>query len=107
MVEKKWFDALDGEDIHVYTLSNDNMQVEFLPFGASIRAIRVRDREGRWVDVCLGYDDAASYKKLGACIGGTLGRCANRISGAQFTLNDTVYHLAANKIGRASCRERV
>lgn len=96
MVEKKLFDTLNGEDIFVYTLSNDKMEVELLPFGATVRAIRVRDREGKWVDVCLGYDDVKSYRERDACVGGTLGRCANRIGGAQFTLNGTVYKLAAN-----------
>ena len=96
MISKKLFDTLYDQEVNLYTLSNEDMEVELLPFGAAIRSIRVHDREGKWVDVCLGYDDLSSYKDLGACVGGTLGRCANRIGGAQFTLNDKVYQLTAN-----------
>lgn len=96
MISKKVFDTLYGEEVTLYTLSNEYMEVELIPFGAAVRSIRVHDRDGKWVDVCLGYDDLASYKDLGACVGGTLGRCANRIGGAKFTLNGKEYQLAAN-----------
>ena len=96
MVEKKLFDTLDGREVELYTLSSGQMEVELIPFGAAVRAIRVPDRYGKLVDVCLGYDEVNAYRKLGSCLGGTLGRCANRIGGAQFTLNGKVYQLAAN-----------
>ena len=96
MVEKKQFDTLNGQEVPLYVLSDGPMEVELLPFGAAIRAIRVPDRDGKIVDVALGYDDVASYRDLSACVGGTLGRCANRIGGAKFTLNGQEYKLAAN-----------
>ncbi len=97
MVEKKLFDTLDGQEVYVYTISNEQMEVELIPFGAAIRAIRVPDRDGKLVDVCLGYDDVASYRKLSACLGGTLGRCANRIGGASFKIDDKEYKVPANE----------
>lgn len=97
MVTKKLFDTLDGQDVTLYTISNEQMEVELIPFGAAVRAIRVPDRNGEMVDVCLGYDNVSSYRKLGACLGGTLGRCANRIGGAAFRIDGVEYQIPANE----------
>ena len=91
------FGVLDGRDIPLIELSDGRCAVELLPYGAAIRTLRVPDREGRMTDICLGYDDVESYRTLDACLGGTIGRCANRIGGAQFTIDGTTYHVTANE----------
>ena len=91
------FGVLDGREIPLIELSNGRCAVELLPYGAAIRALRVPDREGRMTDICLGYDDVESYRALDACLGGTIGRCANRIGGAQFTIDGITYHVTANE----------
>lgn len=75
------FGVLDGRDVPLIELSDGRCAVELLPYGAAIRALRVPDREGCMTDICLGYDDVESYRELDACLGGTIGRCANRIGG--------------------------
>ena len=70
-----------------------------LPFGAAVRALWVPDRTGEQVDVVLGYDDLVSYETLDACLGGTIGRCANRIGGACFRLSGKEFRLSANEGG--------
>lgn len=85
----------------ILTLSDGAVSVELIPFGAAIRAIRVPDRDGQPVDICLGYDDLTQYRDLGGCLGGTIGRCANRIGGARFTLNGREIRLTANKGGNS------
>lgn len=97
MVTQEIFGRLDGRDIPLLTLSDGPVAVELIPLGAAVRAIRVPDREGRPVDVCLGYDTPAEYRDWNSALGGTLGRCANRIGGARFTIGGTEYRLTANE----------
>lgn len=72
------------------------MSVTVLDYGAIIQSLVVPDRNGNPVDVVLGYDTAAEYEADDAHLGGTIGRVANRIGGAAFTLGGTTYRLAAN-----------
>lgn len=97
MVTKRDFGTLDGQTIPVLTLTEGPCSVELIPFGAAIRSIVVPDRHGNPTDICLGYDDPDSYRTLDACLGGTIGRCANRIGGASFSIDGTAYHLTANE----------
>ena len=71
--------------------------VDIVPFGASIRSIVVPDRAGRLRDVSLGYEGVMDYAAQGGCLGSVVGRYANRIAGARFTLNGQGYGLLANE----------
>ena len=71
--------------------------MELLPYGAAVRSIYVPDRNGKMTDICLGYDELESYRHMDACFGGTIGRCANRIGGAAFSIDGTAYRVAANE----------
>ena len=97
MCETTPFGTLEGQDIPLIRLRKGDIQVELLPFGAAVRAIRVPDRQGRATDICLGYDRVEDYRDRDACFGGTIGRCANRIGGAAFTLNGRTFRLTANE----------
>lgn len=97
MAARTPFGTLEGRPISLVTLSDGAMSVELLPYGAAIRSIRVPDRDGKIVDVCLGYDTADEYARHDACLGGTIGRCANRIGGAEFTIDGVTYPLTANE----------
>jgi aldose 1-epimerase len=66
--------------------------------GATLVRLRTPDRTGNAADVVLGFDAAAGY--LGpdnAYLGATVGRVANRISGATFELDGRRYELARNE----------
>lgn len=97
MAARTPFGTLDGRSISLVTLTDGAMSVELLPYGAAIRSIRVPDRDGKIVDVCLGYDTADEYARQDACLGGTIGRCANRIGGAEFSIDGVTYPLTANE----------
>lgn len=71
--------------------------VDIVPYGASVRSIAVPDRDGHIRDVCLGYEGAMDYAAQGGCLGSVVGRYANRIAGAAFTLNGVTYPLLANE----------
>ncbi|KAI3901414.1 hypothetical protein MKW92_046476 [Papaver armeniacum] len=85
------------DEIRVFELKKgDFASIKFTNWGASIMSLVIPDNQGKLADVVLGYDSAQSYKTDTTNFGRTLGRVANRIGGAKFTLNGTTYKLVAN-----------
>lgn len=89
----------DGTPVEQYTLSAGLLSCDIITFGGSLRALRVPDRSGNPVDVLLGFDTLEPYRTHGKSFGALVGRYANRIGGARFTLNGTEYPLVANNNG--------
>ena len=86
-----------GEHAALYILSNaKGMKIAVSDYGATLVSVYVSDREGKVRDVVLGYDDVAGYEQGGAFFGAIIGRNANRIKGARFTINGKTYELAQN-----------
>src|SRR5271156_1164694 len=89
--------AQRGQAVDIFTMTNDHgLRVRFLSFGGIITEIDVPDRTGRLDDVVLGLRTLREYETLPGHFGAITGRYANRIGGAQFTLNGQTYHLIAN-----------
>jgi aldose 1-epimerase len=87
----------DGQAVDIYTMTNNHgMRVRFLSYGGVITEIAVPDRGGRVDNVALGQRGLLEYETLPGHFGAITGRYANRIGGAQFTLNGQTYHLIAN-----------
>lgn len=83
-----------GWETALYTLENKNgMQIAVADYGATLVKVLVPDREGKLVDVVLGYDDAAGYEAGDKFFGAIVGRVANRIGGASFELNGRTFQL--------------
>ena len=94
----------DGQAVDLYTLTNDHgMRMRFISYGGVITAIEVPDRDGHLGDVVLGFSSLRDYETKSATIyfGAIIGRYANRIGGAQFTLDGQTYKLAANDHGNS------
>ncbi len=87
-----------GEKATLYTFENANGAVmEVSDFGATLVSLLIPDKEGNLVDVVLGYDNPKQYEgPAGTFFGATVGRNANRIGNAAFTLNGKEYKLAKN-----------
>jgi aldose 1-epimerase len=88
----------DGTTIEAFTLRNSRgIEVKAITYGGIITSLRIPDREGRFDDVALGYDTLDGYLKTNSpYFGGIIGRYANRIANASFTLDGKTYPLAAN-----------
>ncbi|HWR54788.1 MAG TPA: aldose epimerase family protein [Bryobacteraceae bacterium] len=87
----------DGRDIQLYTLTNKNgMTVAIMNYGGIITSIKTPDRSGKLDDIVLGFDSVDGYLQTHPYFGALIGRYGNRIAKATFTLNGTVYKLAAN-----------
>ena len=86
-----------GDPVNEYILSNPGgLSVSVLDYGAIIKNIIVPARRGP-VDVVLGHDTIQEYElDTATYCGSFVGRYANRIEGAAFTLNGKTYQLEAN-----------
>lgn len=79
------------------TLTNKNgISVTLVEGGGAIQSIRIPDRSGAFADIELGYDDPAAYPGY-STFGAFCGRYANRLAGAQFTLNGETFHVTKNE----------
>jgi len=86
-----------GQAVDIFTMTNDHgMRVRFLSYGGIITEISVPDHTGRPDNIALGLRSLGDYETLPGHFGAITGRYANRIGGAQFTLNGQTYHLIAN-----------
>lgn len=89
--------APGGQAVQLFTLTNTRgMQAKITNYGGILTALRVPDRNGRFVDVVLGYDNLPAYIKSSPYFGALIGRYGNRIAGGKFRLNGKTYTLAKN-----------
>lgn len=78
----------DGKKVTAFLISNNNgMKVTLLDLGATIQSVIIPDKNGNPLDVVLGYDDVASYEEGSCFYGAVVGRYANRIGYARYTLD--------------------
>ncbi len=89
----------DGTAVELYVLTAGALSCDVITFGGSLQSLRVPDRTGRPVDVLLGFDTLEPYRTHGKSLGALVGRYANRIGGARFTLDGQTCQLAANNNG--------
>ncbi len=94
--------APDGRAVELFTLANSHgMEARIMTWGAAVVSLKVPDAQGHLGDVVLGFDDLDGYLKHDFFAGKVVGRYANRIGQARFTLDGKEYRLAANN-GRNS-----
>ncbi len=87
----------DGTTIDLYTLRNSNgAEVGISTYGGLVTFLRVPDKNGKFEDVVLGYDNLAGYLKDTPYFGALIGRYGNRIAKGKFTLDGKEYTLAIN-----------
>ncbi len=87
----------DGEQVDLYLLKNkDGVEVAITTYGGAIVSLKVPDRNGELEDIVLGYDSLGGYENDKAYFGAIVGRYANRIGHAQFSLDGKTYTLPKN-----------
>jgi aldose 1-epimerase len=96
-MKKEKFGSVQGNAVTLYTLTNSNgLEVRATNFGGIIVSVRTPDKQGRMDDIVLGFDDLQGYLDNKPYFGAIIGRYANRIAAARFTLDGVQYSLAAN-----------
>lgn len=87
----------DGSQADLFTLTNDNgVEVSFTNYGGILVTIVTPDRAGRLENINLGFDNLEAYLRPHPFFGALVGRYANRIAGARFTLDGRTHALPAN-----------
>ena len=96
--KKEAFGTLEnGAAVSKYTLTNENgVSAAFTDLGGIWLEMKVPDRNGKLADVLLGYDSVEDILTKSGHLGEIVGRNANRIGGAAFTLNGITYALVIN-----------
>ena len=86
-----------GENVDIYTLRNTKgVEAKITNLGGIVVSLKVPDRNGKFDDVVLGFNDLDSYLKGHPYFGAIIGRYGNRIAKGRFTLNGVEYKLAVN-----------
>jgi aldose 1-epimerase len=87
----------DGSAVEAVTLINaTGMSVRIISFGASIQAVEVANRDGIFADVTTGYRTLDEYISQPQFFGSTVGRFANRLKNARFSLGGKEYVVPSN-----------
>ncbi len=90
----------DGTQVDIYTLKSGAVEARIITYGGIVQSLKVPDKGGKSEDVVLGFDSIDGYtagpKPNPAFFGALIGRYANRIGGASFTLNGQTYHTPVN-----------
>ena len=90
----------DGTTVSIYTMTNRNgVTMKVINYGGIIVSLHVPDRDGKLVDVVLGYDSLATYEKRNPFFGALVGRYGNRISKGKLVLDGNEYKLTINNDG--------
>jgi aldose 1-epimerase len=97
-IEEREFGKMpDGASVQLFTLRNARGTVcRVMTLGATLTELRVPDRAGQMTNVLLGAETLEAYAKGFPAAAAVIGRVANRIAQARFTLDGTEYVLAAN-----------
>ncbi|HVY75910.1 MAG TPA: aldose epimerase family protein [Puia sp.] len=98
---KQKFGLLGQDTIYRYTLQNGKgIKAVVSNYGATLMELWTPDRSGAAGDVILGFDSLEGYLQKGnPYFGALVGRYANRIANARFTIDGKEYTLAPNDHG--------
>lgn len=87
----------EGTPVRLYTLRNPSgAEATITNYGGRIVTLKVPDKRGMMGDVIAGVDTLEGFLDNNPFFGALVGRYANRIGRAQFTLNGVVYKLPKN-----------
>ena len=93
-----WGRLPSGDAVTRYTLRNaQDMQVSIMDLGGALQSWLAPDRSGRLADIVLGHPEPADYVAQRSYMGALVGRWANRIAGAGFTLDGIRYTVDPNE----------
>jgi len=87
----------DNKKVNLFTLTNkNNMTVKIIDYGGIITEIIIPDKNGKLIDIALGFDKLDNYLKAHPYLGATIGRFGNRIANGTFSIDGKEYKLACN-----------
>jgi aldose 1-epimerase len=99
MITRGRFGTLpDGQSVDLITIANSTgVQLRVISYGCILVSLSTPDREGRSSNIVLGFDSLEAYVAEPHYYGAVVGRYANRIANARFSLDGRVYDVSANE----------
>src|SRR4051812_8112978 len=78
--------TINGKETNLYVLKNNNgMQAAITNYGGRLVSLIVPDKNGKPVDVVIGFDSVSGYQRsTEPYFGATIGRYGNRIAKGKF-----------------------
>ncbi len=90
----------DGTAVKQFTLRNGSgMTVKIISYGAIVTEIRTPDRDGNTINVVRGSNTLEPYL-TGFPAAAVIGRVANRIANARFSIDEVEYRVTVNHRGK-------
>lgn len=98
-IEKSIFGKINDKEVELYKITNKSgASVSLMTLGGGIQSLCVPDKNGVMGDVVLGFDDVENYINPDLGYQGLLvGRYANRIRDAKFSIDGVEYHTPQNQ----------
>ena len=97
MVKQEIYGTHQGKEVFMFTLTNKHGNiVKITNYGGKINWIEVPDKNGMKENITFGYDTFEGTIKGDMSFGALVGRYANRIANAKFTLDGVEYSLPVN-----------
>jgi len=97
------YPPFSGDPFKKYQLEAEGIKASFIPYGARLTNLYVKDKNGDFQDVVVGYDDGAQYlvdtETNHTYFGAVVGRYANRIKNGTFTIDGQTSHIPENEYG--------
>ena len=95
--EENFIAEINGRKTSLYTLKNNlGLSAQITNYGAALVGFFAPDKEGRFEDVVLGYENIQDYASDPYFHGAIVGRFANRIGHGKFTINGQEHQLNRN-----------
>ncbi|KAI7912711.1 aldose 1-epimerase [Pyricularia oryzae] len=81
-----------------YTIESDGIKAQFIPYGATLTNLWVKDKNGENVDIVLGYDNASYYPvdPSHPVLNAIPGRYVNRIGKATYSIDGELFSTEKN-----------
>ncbi len=90
-------ESKQGAPIYGYHITNNNgTELCVLNYGAAIRNIIVKDKNGDKKDVVLGFDDVTGYFDNSCFLGVVVGPSANRVAHGKYSIDGKSFSMAIN-----------
>ena len=61
---KEWGITKKGEQVYCYTLKNEFLEINILNYGGVIQKIMMPDKNGKFENIVLGFDDIKGMKNV-------------------------------------------
>ena len=88
---------IDGKPVSLYTITNGRITAQITNFAGYIVGIYTPDKDGNYTNVVGHNDNIQQYQTFSRNpVGAALGRYANRIGNASFTLDGVKYEVTKN-----------